>query len=136
MGDEPKNQNEENEGIAVAELDLTQEKGTSGKLPMPTLRPHETEELDLTKETEKTEGLITPKKAPYDPNPKREKIRGWIALVLLLLLSTVIIGSFYGLFYLEAALDDIKSLLELVLGSLIGLVGAVTGFYYGEKSKN
>ena len=29
---------------------------------------------------------------------------------------------------------DVKALLEVVLAPVVGLVGAVTGFYYGGKS--
>ncbi len=69
---------------------------------------------------------------PYDPEPEREKKRGQMAIGLLALLASVIVGSFLSLWFKWAGTDDLLKVLNVVFGSLIGLVGAVTGFYYGS----
>ncbi len=68
---------------------------------------------------------------PYDPEPERERKRGHIATLLLILLAGVIVGSFVTLWLKLAATDDLLKVLNVLFGSLIGLVGAVTGFYFG-----
>lgn len=87
-------------------------------------------------------------KTPFDPMPKRESIRGWIAMLLLATLL-VVIGTMIGIASYSTIscmdsnpacstglleLKPIRSLGEVLLAPLVGLVGAVTGFYYGEKS--
>ena len=34
-----------------------------------------------------------------------------------------------------ANIDALKALLEIIFAPIVGLVGAVTGFYFGEKSR-
>ena len=77
-------------------------------------------------------------KKPYDPAPEREKKRGIIALVLVSALCGIIVLAFLYMFIFPAASTDIealKSLLEIIFAPIVGLVGAVTGFYFGEKSR-
>lgn len=85
---------------------------------------------------------------PYDRERKRETMRGWIAMLLLLTLVVVIstmigIASYSTIGCLSSnsacstealRLTAIRSIGEVLLAPLVGLVGAVTGFYYGEKS--
>jgi hypothetical protein len=84
---------------------------------------------------------------PYDPAPDRENIRGTIARTLVWTLVGVIAAVILtGLATVVAChakdacstetieLKTIRAVIELVLTPLIGLVGAVTGFYFGEKS--
>lgn len=84
----------------------------------------------------------------YDPSPARETIRGTMAMALVLTLVGVIavvvlaglattIGCHLTTIVCSPEtlkLDTIRAVVELVLTPLIGLVGAVTGFYFGEKS--
>ena len=35
----------------------------------------------------------------------------------------------------SANIDALKALLEITFGPIVALVGAVTGFYFGEKSR-
>lgn len=83
----------------------------------------------------------------YDPSPDREKLRGIIAgtLVFTFVVLIVLVGL-TGLLTVSlchakdacntdiAELKTVRAVIELVLTPLVGLVGAVTGFYYGEKS--
>jgi hypothetical protein len=88
-----------------------------------------------------------PTEVPYDPAPDREKVRALIALLLLGALFAVIILvvlagilTAYSCHTKEACtpetadLKSIRAIIELVLTPLIGLVGAVTGFYFGSGS--
>ncbi|ODR97459.1 hypothetical protein AUC70_00015 [Methyloceanibacter stevinii] len=85
---------------------------------------------------------------PYDRERKRETMRGWIAMLLLITLL-VVIGTMIGIASYSTVgclssnsecttealrLTGIRSIGEILLAPLVGLVGAVTGFYYGEKS--
>lgn len=98
-------------------------------------------EAELEDETEPqtlelTDGPIPPStvSSPYSIDRDREQKRGWIALILVGLLAAVIILSFIGLF-LKVELKDLKELLTIILSPLVALVGAATGFYFGEKNK-
>ncbi|MEH2587373.1 hypothetical protein [Bradyrhizobium sp. AZCC 1721] len=92
-----------------------------------------------------TAGQIIEK--PYDPTPDRENIRGTIALWLVWTLvgvvaAVVVTGliTIYGCHVANSCtpetneLKAIRVVIELVLTPLVGLVGAVTGFYFGEKT--
>jgi hypothetical protein len=83
----------------------------------------------------------------YDPTLDRETIRGTIAQALIWTLVLVIgavvltgLVTIYGCHVKDTCTADtvelktIRVVIELVLTPLIGLVGAVTGFYFGEKS--
>ena len=83
------------------------------------------------------EDFPSPSLTPYDPSEDREKIRGLIALILVCALVGVLaFALFSSWFVMEAGnRSNIMNVLEVVLAPLVALVGAVTGFYYGEKSK-
>lgn len=93
--------------------------------------------------------IEAPVEEPYDPAHERENVRGKIALLLVWTMVIVIglvmlvgIVTAYDCHLKDACSPDatdlksIRSVIELVLTPLIGLVGAVTGFYFGEKSSN
>jgi hypothetical protein len=83
----------------------------------------------------------------YDPTPDRETIRGTIAQALVWTLVAVIgcvlltgLATMVGCHTKDACsaetveLKTVRAVIELVFTPLLGLVGAVTGFYFGEKS--
>jgi len=83
----------------------------------------------------------------YDPSKDRELIRGHVALILTwCLVGIVAVLSVAGLVTSVACmsgatcqpatieLKTISTLATIVLTPLVGLVGAVTGFYFGEKA--
>lgn len=76
-----------------------------------------------------------PETSPYDPAPEREKIRGEIARVLVwalvLFLGFALLSSW--IFMAPDNRQALVDVLQLIIGPLIGLVGAVTGFYFGER---
>lgn len=85
---------------------------------------------------------------PYDPSKDRESVRGQIALNLvwtfmgivgligLVALVTQVACSQAGVACPATTtnLEPMKALGELIITPLVGLVGAVSGFYFGEKS--
>ena len=85
--------------------------------------------------------------APYDPSKDREGVRSTIALSLIALLAVVVVVPFV-LILLGVGCDalgpgsdicrripvvTLKDVLETVLTPMVGLVGAVTGFYFGDS---
>lgn len=92
------------------------------------MAPPTTEDLS----SEGIDHIPLPAKEPWDPEPERERKRGQIAIGLLALLAGVIVGSFLTLWFKWAGTDDLLKILNVLFGSLVGLVGAVTGFYYGS----
>jgi hypothetical protein len=96
--------------------------------------------LDLTTRAEEKEaspGLSNVPLVPWDPGPDREKKRGHIANVLIYVLAGMVVLSFVYIFVElwigKSEIDNLKAMLEILFAPIIGLVGAVTGFYFGEK---
>ena len=94
------------------------------------------EVLDLTKsEADENARPLTVFDTPeYDPAPEREKIRGIIALTLILLLVGTVLLSFLSLWLEWVTAKDLESLLKLVLAPIVALAGSAIGFYFGGKS--
>ncbi len=99
------------------------------------MAPPESVELRELTEEEPPQGLTPPETRPYDPEPEREKKRGQIALILILLLVGIVFGSFVTLSFGWVKPDALEKLLTVVFAPIVGLVGAVTGFYYGGKAR-
>ncbi|MCW5773291.1 MAG: hypothetical protein KIT16_16745 [Rhodospirillaceae bacterium] len=81
--------------------------------------------------------IAQPTTKPYDPAKERETRRGWIAMLLIALLIGIVIFGFVTLWFgpggkLTAA--ELKDFLAILIGPVVGLVGTVAGFYFGEKS--
>lgn len=65
---------------------------------------------------------------------QRELLRGAIAYALLAMLGFVVVAAFITLWFDWGTGEDLETLLTALFAPIIGLVGAVTGFYYGERS--
>ncbi|MFQ5565674.1 MAG: hypothetical protein ACE5EU_04855 [Paracoccaceae bacterium] len=91
-------------------------------------------------------GVPTVPDATYDPSEDREQKRGQIALMLVWLLVGIVIGGFAIVIGKAVCVGvggttmcdslkvaDVRPLIEMLLTPIVGLVGAVTGFYFGEK---
>lgn len=70
----------------------------------------------------------------YDPNPDRENIRGQIALWLLWFLGAIMAALLTLLVFRVINVDEVLKLVGVLLTPIVGLFGAVMGFYFGEKS--
>jgi len=83
-------------------------------------------------------GLTGPSSKPYNPDEFRDNARKRITYWLLALLTVLFVGAFVSLFVIEGQpdLEQLKSLLEILLGPLVALVSAATGFYFGAQSDN
>lgn len=74
-----------------------------------------------------------PTGVPFDPEPQRERIRGWIALGLLVMLALVLLLTFISMWAGMNA-EVLQTVLTIIFGPLVALVSAATGFYYGSRS--
>lgn len=70
---------------------------------------------------------------PYRPDRERERIRGWLALALACMLAAVLLVSWGEFAVGTRSVDEIADMLQATLAPLIGLVGAATGFYFGDR---
>jgi hypothetical protein len=95
------------------------------------------EELDLTHYAEEraseTSAAFTPPTVRDPIEGRREWVRSALAGALILLLFFVVVITFVGALASADPMSNLRSVLEIVLAPIIGLVGAVTGFYFGEK---
>jgi hypothetical protein len=106
------------------------------------------DELERVRRSGDAEGPPRPSVAreAYDPTRDREAKRGQIALRLLTLLTLLTFAPFAlalarGLCVRVAGLDacsgfpdvNVTELMQLVFTPVVALVGAATGFYFGEK---
>lgn len=73
----------------------------------------------------------------YDPDKSRDTTRSLIAYWLLGLLTAVVVFSFAALLLVGPLnFEHLKSLLELLLGPIVALVSAATGFYFGSQQSS
>ncbi len=71
----------------------------------------------------------------FDPEPQRERMRGWIALTLLGMLALVLLLTFISM-WAGMNTEVLQTVLTIIFGPLVALVGAATGFYYGSRSSS
>jgi hypothetical protein len=103
---------------------------------IPVALGQETEVADFTGDAPPSGGLPKPEDKPYNPNRDRENVRSFVAKGLLILLLGTVAVSFICLSAGWISKEDLKDLLTIIFGPIITLLGAVTGFYYGEKSNS
>jgi hypothetical protein len=95
------------------------------------------EELVPVEATPGTEppGLLTPVTGEaWNPGKHLATSRRFIAHWLLAMLSGVLLVSWLSVILSLADFEDVQALMTIVFAPMIGLVGAATGFYFGEKS--
>jgi hypothetical protein len=88
-----------------------------------------------------TADIVVPSTAKVTPSTRpaeerREVWRGWLALVLMALLSLLAIALVTVTVWLVRPFDreTVGLLIAGVFGPIIGLVGTVVGFYFGQVS--
>src|SRR5215217_4243986 len=111
----------------------------------------EPQELDLTAEQPAEEELFTLQQRSYPPRPTpaeetergRERTRGRIAYLLIGTLVAIVVATFSYIIWLstdfgELSTDDLITVMQGVgttlLAPLVGLIGAVIGFYFGGQT--
>jgi uncharacterized membrane protein YeaQ/YmgE (transglycosylase-associated protein family) len=94
--------------------------------------PTEAAYLDLTGESPHDDWA--PSADAYDPNPKREQVRGTIAWVLLGIFGATILFSFMALALKWGTHEEIQDMLGILLPPVVGLVGSAIGFYFGRDT--
>ena len=90
--------------------------------------------LDFTDEPVSEERLETAGTIPYDPGRDREMIRGYLAIGILIILAVVVVGAFLTVWLDLGTREDLDLILTALLSPVVGLFGAVSGFYYGSRT--
>ncbi|HZS86013.1 MAG TPA: hypothetical protein VFE42_00795 [Chloroflexota bacterium] len=86
---------------------------------------------DFTDENAQPSRHVIPfESKPYDPEPHREQMRGWLAISVLALVALCVIAAlvFIGIGRLPGA-----SLIESVLPQVVTLAASALGFYFGGQ---
>lgn len=65
---------------------------------------------------------------------KREDTRSTIAILIVVSLPVIVAASFLTLwFFSQVSIDGLLKIVGAIMSPVIGLVGAVTGFYFSES---
>lgn len=104
--------------------------------PTPPQKPDPIKVLDLTNEPVPTEGVQSPREVPVQIQRIREGNRGRIAMGLLYLISGVVLATFATIAWDWTSQQLLKDLLTAILNPLVGLFGAVIGFYFGSVGRD
>jgi hypothetical protein len=86
---------------------------------------------DLTR-TEKQPSVADPLFSPSEKRlDQREEIRGQLASALVVILGVVVAFAGVWLCVNGKSIEDLKSVMGLIFGPIIALVGTALGFYFG-----
>lgn len=113
--------------------------------------PREPDELDLTAQQPAEEELFTLLQRAYPPRPTpaeetergRERTRGRIAYLLIGTLAAIVVATFAYIIWLSVGfgtlsttdlINVMQSVATTLLAPLVGLIGAVIGFYFGGQT--
>jgi uncharacterized membrane protein YeaQ/YmgE (transglycosylase-associated protein family) len=72
---------------------------------------------------------------PYDPTRDREVVRARVAYLMIGLLIGIVGAMIGGLLTGYLSADATEKVAAVILSPVVGLLGAVLGFYYGEQSR-
>ena len=93
----------------------------------------ERDAAELAEELDVSLPDTAPSSRPYDPEPARDRLRGWLAVALLAMLAVVVAAAWVSLWWSLATEAEIKDLLGVILPPIVALVGSAIGFYFGGK---
>ncbi|MEE9298184.1 MAG: hypothetical protein V3V29_04030 [Acidimicrobiia bacterium] len=71
----------------------------------------------------------------YDPAPVRERLRGRLAVIFTLLLVVTALGPIALVAWDITEWETIELPTTMAFGSVVGIVGAVLGFYFGGHGR-
>ncbi|HGM6308576.1 MAG: hypothetical protein ACTMIS_07300 [Pseudomonas putida] len=90
-------------------------------------------DLSTDKETVARE-VKNPELRPYDSRPHEDKARRNIAYFLVSILAVVIVGEMLMFALIDSKnLSELKDFFSIIMGPLVALVSAATGFYFAGK---
>jgi hypothetical protein len=93
------------------------------------------EELDRWPVIGAKDGISSQIRPNYDSRPHEDRARRNIAYGLIALLFGICFASFATIWWTPIPVEDAMKIVQVLLGLVIALVCAATGFYYGTKSK-
>jgi purine-cytosine permease-like protein len=76
-----------------------------------------------------------PRPEPYDPSRDREVVRARVAYLMIGLLIGIVAAMIGGLLSGYLSPEAAEKVAAVILSPVVGLLGAVLGFYYGEQSR-
>lgn len=104
------------------------------------------EELDLEDSTSavsfsRAAEVVAPLTKTYNHQQHQESFRGWIAILLIILLAIIVVFCLCFLSNLpqtdaEKSLNNLIQILQVVFGPLVTLVATAVGYYFGANSKS
>lgn len=93
------------------------------------------DQVDLDSDDDTADAAqVSPQLADYNPEPVRDKLRGQIALYLIVLLAAIVVASFLHLYAAPWHSEKLVTILQILFGPITTLVGAATGYYFGANS--
>jgi hypothetical protein len=114
------------EPSAAQQVDLTGET-VAGALTQPVIVDLSLQPLERPNSPQITEPSIEP--------PEREQTRSRLAMTVVLTLPLIVVLSFWSLMAHFATAADVKEVATFLLAPLVGIAGAVLGFYFGERRR-
>jgi hypothetical protein len=99
--------------------------------------PNSNQILDLTTDVKENEQGIAKKtkfkEEPYDPRQQEDSARRRIAYILLSILGVIVLWALGIASFFPDSIESVLKMLQIILGPVIALVSAATGFYFGSK---
>jgi len=87
-------------------------------------------DVSLDEMTEKSVGRVK------DVDVKREDARLFISIMIIAPLPLTFVLAFLYIWCHSGQIEVVRQLVDMLLTPLIGLVGAVTGFYFSDKKSS
>ena len=92
-------------------------------------------EIDLANVEGTPPARNAPRQEPYDPTHDREVVRARVAYLMIGLLIVIVAAMLAGLLSGYLSAETTEKVAAIILSPVVGLLGAVLGFYYGEQSR-
>lgn len=79
--------------------------------------------------------IATPRSEPYNPEPRRENIRGIVALASVALFAATVAVILVVVALGTRTWDDMEGVTAAVLPAVTTLMGSTVGFYFGTQDR-
>jgi heme/copper-type cytochrome/quinol oxidase subunit 3 len=74
--------------------------------------------------------------ASYDPEPGRERVRGWITVLAVITFFAVVMFYLYEASSAsDASWPRLKEAMQFILPAVTSVLGTVLGFYFGSQKR-